>query len=82
MTKMDKSDTHSSDDDLVWYSKGNCFAIKGVYVLTITVIDPGYWSGKFCKNYKIDNSFLLVPFSKQNKYIVFNIFKYAYNTFD
>lgn len=46
MTKMDKSDTHSSDDDLVWYSKGNCFAIKGVYVLTITVIDPGYWSGK------------------------------------
>ena len=42
MTKMDKSDTHSSDDDLVWYSKGNCFAIKGVYVLTITVIDPGY----------------------------------------
>ena len=66
---MDKSDTHSSDDDLVWYSKGNCFAIKGVYVLTITVIDPGYWSGKFCKNCKIENYsiivFYLYPFQSK-----------------
>ena len=53
MTKMDKSDTHSSDDDLVWYSKGNCFAIKGVYVLTITVIDPDIGLENFAKIIKL-----------------------------